>query len=83
VLPAKAVTEAAGEEVRERFHHAERRDERKRRAPRHNSELALSDEREDRALEPDHRADERVDGNQQPELPPVGTKAESNRPLNR
>ena len=48
-------------EVGERLGEAEGDDERQNRRARREPEVRLADERQGRALEPDHRADERVD----------------------
>ena len=44
---------------------------RKERGPRGQPKLLLAEDRQDRAFEPDHRPDERIDDNEQRELPPV------------
>ena len=57
-----------GGKVGERLGEAEGDDERQDRRARGEPEVCLADQRQGRALEPDHRADERVDGDEQREL---------------
>ena len=64
-----------GGEVGERLGEAEGDDERQDRRARREPEVGLADERQGRALEPDHRADERVDGDEQRELGEVLAEA--------
>jgi hypothetical protein len=56
------------EEIRQRLGDAEGDDEREHCRARAQAEVLLPDERQRRALEPDHRSHERVDGDQQREL---------------
>ena len=62
------VGERAGGEVRQRLRDAEGDDERQHRRARGELEVVAADERQRRALEADHRADEGVDGDEQREL---------------
>ena len=58
----------------------ERDDEREHRRSRRDPEVGLADQRQRRALEPDHRAHERVDGHQQAELRGVRAQVARARP---
>ena len=75
-----AVAEPTGDEVGERLHDAEGRHERQGGALRGEAELPLREEGQDAPLQADHRADERVDEDEQRELPPVLVQAEGGRP---
>ena len=88
---AESLRERAGAEVRQRLGEPEGDDERQHRCLGRQGEVSRSDDRQGRALEPDHRADERVDDDQQgelrevlaqPELDPAGAQgtAPSTRP---
>ncbi len=77
-LPPDTVGERAGCEVRERLRQSERHDEGEDRGLRRQLEVLLADQREDRSLEADHGADERVDPDEQRELAGVRAQAELN-----
>jgi hypothetical protein len=66
--PSGALRERSRAEVRERLGETEGDDERQHRGAGAQVELLAADKRQRRALEADHRADERVDGHQQREL---------------
>ena len=75
--PAReALREASGEEIREGLRQPERRDERDRDGLRGDAELVPREHRQDRPLQPDHAADERVGRDEQRELLPVRAEAE-------
>ena len=74
-----SVGEPAGEVVGERLGDAEDDDEREDRGPCREMEVLLGDRRQDAALHADHRADERVDDDEQRELREVRAEAERNR----
>ena len=76
--PPDTVGERAGREVRERLRESERDDEGEDRGLRGQLEVLLADQREDRSLEADHGADERVDPDEQRELAGVRPQAELN-----
>jgi hypothetical protein len=76
LLASEAVGPAAGEVVGQRLGHAEHDDERQHRRARGEVKLLLGDRRQDAALHADHRADERVDDDQQGELRQVLADAE-------
>ena len=78
-LAPDAVGEPARGEVRERLGDPEGDDEGEDRALRGEPEVVLADERKHAPLEPDHRADEGVQGDEQGELPGVRAKPEANR----
>ena len=61
-----------------RLDDAEADDERDDERRRGDAEFLRADERHDRALDPDHAADEGVDQDEQRELPPIGAKPECN-----
>jgi hypothetical protein len=71
----RSAGEAVGEhprgEVGARLDQPERDDERERHQLRGEAELLGADQRQDRALQADHAADEEVDGDEQRELRPV------------
>ena len=71
--------ERAGAEVGERLGEPERDDERQHRRAGSQAEVLAPDQRQRRALEADHRADERVDGDQQRELRGVLAQPEPDR----
>ena len=75
-LAAGAVGERARSEVRERLRQAEGDDEGEDRRLRGEVEVLLADQRQDGALEADHRADERVDPDEQGELAGVRAQTE-------
>ena len=77
---ADPLGEGARAQVRERLGEAERDDEREHRGARLEVEVRFADQRQGRALEPDHRADERVDSDQQRELRGVLAGARAGRP---
>ena len=77
VLAAEAVRQPAGAVVRERLRDAEHDDERQHRGARGELELLLGDRRQDAALHADHRADERVDDDEQRELREVLAKTQT------
>src|SRR5207248_1173974 len=66
----------AGSQVRERLGRAESDDEGKDRRGRAEPEVLLADERQHAALQTDHAPDERVQGDEQRELPRIGAQAE-------
>src|SRR5207244_897592 len=66
-LAAKAIAEPSGYDVRDRLDDAERRDEGEHGGRRAESKLPLAKQGQDGALEADHRADKRVDEDEQPE----------------
>ena len=70
------VGQATGEIVRERLRDAERDDERQHRGMGGKVKVG----REDRALQPDHRADERVHHDEERELSEIRTEAKPNIP---
>src|SRR5207248_11154718 len=71
-----ALGEAAGGEVGERLRQPESNYERQDRRARAEPEVMLANQRQRRALEPDHRADERRYGDEQRELSQVLAQAE-------
>ena len=73
---AEPLREYAGAEVGERLREAEGDDERQHRGLGGEPEVGLADERQGRALEPDHRADEGVDRDEQRELREVLAQSE-------
>ena len=75
-LAAVAICQGARREVGERLGQPERNEERQRRRRRGQPELALREQREDAPLLPDHRADQRVDADQQRELPDIRAEAQ-------
>ena len=76
-LPTEAVGESPGEEVRCRLHQTEGGNEGEDGAPGGKAELLLGQKREDGALQPHHGPDKGVDQDQEPELPPVLLKSQS------
>ena len=76
-LRPTAVRQAAGAVVGERLRDAEHDDEGQHGGARGELELLLRDRRQDAALHADHGADERVDDDQQRELPEVLAQAEA------
>src|ERR1051326_6664381 len=72
------IGQPSGREIRERLRKAEDRDERENGSRGGDAELFPGDDRQDRPLETNHRADERVHDDEQRELLPVRSKAERN-----
>ena len=78
-LPASdAVGESSGGIVRDRLRHAKHDDERQDGRPSGELKLLFGEERQNAALHADHRADERVDDDEQRELRDVLAKPETN-----
>ena len=77
-LAPDALGQPAGGEVGKRLRDPEGDDEREDRARRGEPELVLADERKHAPLEADHRADERVQRNEESELTRVRPKPEAN-----
>ena len=75
-LAAGAVGERAGGEVHQRLGDAEGDDEGEDRRLRAEPEVLLADQRQDAALETDHRANKSVDADQQCELAGVRSQPE-------
>ncbi len=71
VLATQTVRQSAGAVIGERLRHAEHHDEGQHGGTRGELELLLRDRRQDAALHADHRADERIDDDQQRELTEV------------
>ena len=82
-LAPDAVGERPGGEVGDRLGQAERDHEGEDGRGRGELEVALADQRQDAALEPDHPADERVERDQQRELRCVRAQAERRRRAHR
>ena len=70
-LRPHTIGELSGDQIGERLDHAEADDEGDDKRRRGDAELFRADQRHDRALDPDHAADEGVDQDQQRELRPV------------
>src|SRR5204862_8340244 len=77
-LAPEPLGQPAGSQVRDRLGRAESDDEGKDRRGRAEAEVLLANQREHAALETDHAADERIQGDEQRELSCVGAQAELN-----
>src|SRR6266516_6547516 len=76
-LAPEPLGQAAGSQVRERLGRAEGDDESKDRRRRAEAEVLLADQRQHAALETDHAADERVQRDEQRELPCIGAQTQT------
>ena len=75
-LATDAIRQSRGNEIQQRLGDAKTDDERRDGRLRRESELLLAQQRQHRALEADHRADERIKANEQHELREVLSQSE-------